>query len=176
MRYVLVCYHVNQSKLQNKQSDVIPSLIMSRVESASGAKYSAHNEQPRKMEKIAPVGTNYTPIGRPDIDSLRKGTRPGGESAPKPVVQPAPKPTLPGVSRPTYGIPPTASSRDIPSGKAPPDAWSDTPQQPPPPPVVASTRPVPSVSHFNYVKSFEYDTWDFRWRQHALLPPLGLLR
>ncbi|KIJ06493.1 hypothetical protein PAXINDRAFT_103342, partial [Paxillus involutus ATCC 200175] len=54
------------------ESDVAPSLIMKRVEAASGAKYSAHNEQSRKFEPIAPVGSSYTPIGRPDIAAMRK--------------------------------------------------------------------------------------------------------
>ncbi|KIP01223.1 hypothetical protein PHLGIDRAFT_97125, partial [Phlebiopsis gigantea 11061_1 CR5-6] len=54
------------------ESDVSPALIMSRVEAASGAKYSAHKEAPRRFEPIAPVGTNYVPVGRPDIDSLRR--------------------------------------------------------------------------------------------------------
>ena len=64
------------------EADVSPTLIMKRVEAASGANYSAHKEKPRKFEPITPVGTDYTPIGRPDIDSMRRG-------APKDVVTPA---------------------------------------------------------------------------------------
>ena len=45
---------------------------MNRVEAASGANYSVHKEQPRKFEPIAPVGTNYTPVGKVDIADLRK--------------------------------------------------------------------------------------------------------
>lgn len=54
---------------------------MKRVEAASGARYSAHKEQARKFEPIAPVGTSYSPIGRPDINELRRG-------APKDVITP----------------------------------------------------------------------------------------
>lgn len=46
---------------------------MKRVEAASGSHYSAHKEQGRKFEPIAPVGTNYKPIGKPDINELRRG-------------------------------------------------------------------------------------------------------
>ena len=52
---------------------------MKRVEDSSGARYTAHKEQPRKFEPIAPVGTNYTPVGKVDISELRK-------SATKPVA------------------------------------------------------------------------------------------
>ena len=61
------------------QSDVSPVLIMKRVRDASGAKYSVHNESARRAEPIAPVGTNYTPVGKVDIGALRKG-------APKDVI------------------------------------------------------------------------------------------
>lgn len=49
---------------------------MKRVEAASGANYSAHKEQPQKFEPIAPVGTNYTPIGSVDLNELRRSARP----------------------------------------------------------------------------------------------------
>lgn len=52
---------------------------MKRVEDSSGARYTAHKEQARKFEPIAPVGTNYTPIGKVNINELRK-------AAPKPVA------------------------------------------------------------------------------------------
>jgi hypothetical protein len=52
---------------------------MKRVQSASGASYSVHKEAPRKFEPIAPVGTNYKPVGQVDIGGLRKG-------APKDVI------------------------------------------------------------------------------------------
>ncbi len=54
---------------------------MNRVEAASGARYTAHKEKARKFEPIAPVGTNYSPIGRPDMNELRRG-------APKDVITP----------------------------------------------------------------------------------------
>ena len=49
---------------------------MKRVEAASGARYTAHKEQARKFEPIAPVGTNYTPVGKVDINELRRSARP----------------------------------------------------------------------------------------------------
>lgn len=54
---------------------------MKRVADSSGARYTAHKEQARKFEPIAPVGTNYAPIGRVNIDELRRGT-------PKDVITP----------------------------------------------------------------------------------------
>ncbi|KAG9313233.1 hypothetical protein JVU11DRAFT_6694 [Chiua virens] len=60
------------SSTRATESDVTSSLIMQRVEAASGARYSAHNEKARKFEPIAPVGTNYTPIGKPDIAAMRR--------------------------------------------------------------------------------------------------------
>jgi phage-related protein len=48
---------------------------MKRVQSASGANYSFHKETARKFEPIAPVGTSYKPVGAPDIDALRKGSK-----------------------------------------------------------------------------------------------------
>ncbi|KIY51882.1 actin depolymerizing protein, partial [Fistulina hepatica ATCC 64428] len=54
------------------EGDVVPALIMKRVDAASGAKYSVQKEAPHKYEPIAPVGTNYKPIGTPDIAALRQ--------------------------------------------------------------------------------------------------------
>ena len=47
---------------------------MKRVEDSSGARYSVQNEKPRKFEPITPVGTNYTPIGKVDINEINKTT------------------------------------------------------------------------------------------------------
>ncbi|KAI5895857.1 actin depolymerizing protein, partial [Schizophyllum commune H4-8] len=58
------------------ESDVAPSLIMQRVEAASGAKYSSHKEAPRKFEPIAPVGSSYKPVGRPDIAAMKAAPPP----------------------------------------------------------------------------------------------------
>ncbi|PPQ71153.1 hypothetical protein CVT24_009834 [Panaeolus cyanescens] len=128
------------------ETDVTPALIMKRVEAASGAKYSSNREEPRKFEPIAPVGTSYTPVGRPDIAALKK-------------APPAAKPTAPSVptgTRPTFGATkPAASAASLygrATGSAPSDAWPDespataAPAPPPPPP--ASTRPpvVPTAS------------------------------
>lgn len=103
------------------QSDVAPALIMKRVEAASGAKYSAHNEKARKFEPIAPVGTNYTPIGKPDIAAMRR-------------VPPAP--------RPVFGAPVPAPMKTAPPRNAPDDDdWGDEPPARAPPPPAASRPP-----------------------------------
>ena len=116
---------------------------MSRVEAASGAKYSSHKEQPRKFEPIAPVGSSYTPVGRPDIAALKQAP---------PIARPAPPPAT---SRPAFSAaksPASAGSlygRTVIGGTAPADAW---PEESPPaaaaPPPPATSRPpvVPSAS------------------------------
>lgn len=58
------------------KGDVSPALILKSVEAASGSRYTAHKEQTRKFEPIAPVGTAYTPIGRVDLNELRKNAAP----------------------------------------------------------------------------------------------------
>lgn len=112
---------------------------MSRVEAASGAKYSAHKEQPRKYEPIAPVGSSYTPVGKVDIGALKK--------APPPSAKPSLPPSS---SRPTYGAPKAAGSlygRTVNSGTAPSDAWPEeklpAPVIAPPPPPPTTIRPTP---------------------------------
>lgn len=112
---------------------------MKRVEGASGARYSSHKEQARKFEPIAPVGTNYTPVGKVDIGALRKAPNPGGSStgtiATKPAIPSAPRPNFGG----TTG---SSSSYNNPTiGKAPAGAWEDEPAPPPPPPPAASRPP-----------------------------------
>ncbi|KAI0027139.1 hypothetical protein K488DRAFT_38376, partial [Vararia minispora EC-137] len=67
------------------ESDVSPAIIMSKVESASGAKYSAHKEPARRFEPIAPVGTAYTPVGKVDIAEIRRSAAPPA-AAPKPAM------------------------------------------------------------------------------------------
>lgn len=57
------------------EADVDSALIMKRVAEAGGAKYSTHQEKPQRMERPAPVGTNYTPVGRPDIASMTSNTK-----------------------------------------------------------------------------------------------------
>ncbi|KZS94673.1 actin depolymerizing protein [Sistotremastrum niveocremeum HHB9708] len=73
------------------EADVSPRLIMKRVEEASGSKYSVHKESARKYEPIAPVGTSYTPIGKPDIGALRK-TGPSSVAAAPPAKKARPIP------------------------------------------------------------------------------------
>ena len=102
---------------------------MKRIEAASGAKYSSHNEPTRRFEPIAPVGTNYTPVGKVDIAALKK------------APPPAAKPALPTSSRPVFGAPAASAGSLYGKAAAPPsNAWPEekamptsTPASPPPP-------------------------------------------
>jgi hypothetical protein len=130
---------------------------MSRVEAASGAKYSAHKEAPRRFEPIAPVGTNYVPVGRPDIESLRRSNAPSASPVSPAASRPPPPPSAPRPSAaaaspaPSFGRAPAIGGGRVP---APEDDW-DAPapvSKPPPPPaatrppVVTASRPTPAVS------------------------------
>ena len=66
----------------SSQADVIPEVVMAKVNSASGSKYSISKETPRRYEPIAPLGTAYSPVGKIDIAELRK-------NSPRDVPQPA---------------------------------------------------------------------------------------
>ena len=122
------------------QADVEPSLILSRVKAASGVNYTAQREAPRKFEPIAPVGTNYVPIGKVDIAAIRQG------AAKPPAAPPATKPVLPTAPRPVPGAPSPAARAPIVS-KAPADAWADESDSfAPPPPPPAASRPTPAAS------------------------------
>jgi drebrin-like protein len=124
---------------------------MSRVESASGARYSAHNETARKFEPIAPVGTNYTPIGKVDIAAIRSAA---GPAPPQPPVPSAPRPSavIPAAQGPivrTTTVGSAAAAARVPTGTwdAPKQAVTATPPPPPAPPtVVATSRSVPAHS------------------------------
>ncbi|KAK0202311.1 hypothetical protein DFS33DRAFT_1339060 [Desarmillaria ectypa] len=132
------------------EEDVTPELIMKRVEAASGARYTAQKEAPRKYEPIAPVRSSYTPVGRVDIAAL-KATK----TTPSPSAATS-RPPLPNTSRPTFGAskPTTASAASLygrtvtaSKGPAPADAWPEenpviTAPPPPPPPPPASRPPV----------------------------------
>jgi drebrin-like protein len=119
---------------------------MSRVESSSGARYSAHNEQPRKLEPIAPVGTNYTPVGKVDINALRKAPTPAAKP-PTPVANTRPAFSAPAFSASSSRPAVSAGSvygRTVIGGPAPQDAWPEetpTPAPAPPSPPPATSRP-----------------------------------
>lgn len=132
---------------------------MSRVEAASGAKYSAHKEAPRRFEPIAPVGTNYVPVGRPDLDSLRRGQQPAStpafSSTPAAAVRAppppsAPRPAMAASPAPGMGRAPIASTGRV---TAPDDAWDAPSVSKPPPPPAASRPPVVSTSRPTPVRS-----------------------
>ena len=111
---------------------------MSRVEAASGAKYSTHNEKARKFEPIAPVGTNYVPVGKVDINELRK------------APPPAAKPVFGGASK-SVGSAASLYGRSGVAGSAPQDAWPEEKPaaasvSPPPPPPAASRPAFSAVS------------------------------
>lgn len=121
---------------------------MSRIESASGARYSVQREAPRKFEPIAPVGTNYTPIGRPDIAAMRKAATPNTHSAPAPppaavVPPPAARNILRNVP---LALSPAPGLGKVPVvGRAPADAWpEEAPVAAPPPPPAANRPPMTS--------------------------------
>jgi hypothetical protein len=128
---------------------------MSKVSAASGSKYSAHNEPARKFEPIAPTGTSYTPVGRPDIAALRKtpAAAPAAQTLPAPTLN---KPSLPAASRPMpkFGAPMQSAGFRGPrvGGSAPTDAWPEeasAPLKPKPeavPPVAVAPKPAPLVS------------------------------
>lgn len=129
------------------QSDVSPSVIMTRVEAASGAKYSSHKETARRFEPITPVGTSYTPVGKVDIAALRKTpSAPNPSAAVKPPAPTAPRPAF-GAPRPAVGTPSAASlyGRSAAAQNAPEDAWPEekpAAATPPPAPPAASRPPV----------------------------------
>ncbi|KAI0091405.1 hypothetical protein BDY19DRAFT_885422 [Irpex rosettiformis] len=136
------------------ESDVSPALIMSRVAASSGARYSAHKEAPRKFEPIAPVGTNYVPIGKPDLDALRRGAAASTHQAQPPPPPPAaarPVPTAPRF-QPSAPASTFRTSPVVNRASAPDDTWGEPPAPakfPPPPaaarpPVVSAARPTPS--------------------------------
>ena len=133
---------------------------MSRVEAASGAKYSTHKEQPRQFEPIAPVGTAYTPVGKVDIAALRK------------APPPAAKPILPSSSsRPAFSAAKPAVSagsvygRTVNPGSAPADAWpEEKPSSPPatvplPPPVVSRPPILSTTSRLAFSAMVCFCTW-----------------
>jgi hypothetical protein len=131
---------------------------MSRVESSSGARYSAHNEQSRKLEPITPVGTNYTPVGKVDMNALRK--------TPTPAAKP-PAPTS--TTHPVFGASsskPAASAgslygRTVVGGSAPQDAWPEdapSPTLPPPPPVASRPPALPTTSRPAFSAMVRYYT------------------
>jgi hypothetical protein len=137
---------------------------MSRVEAASGAKYSAHKEAPRKYEPIAPVGTNYTPVGKININELRKAQSPSVSKPPPPPA--STRPAFSSFNKPAasaasfYGKPMTPKSTS--SGPAPADAWPEEKSSVPPPPPPATRPPTlptaarPAFSSLVRVSHFFY--------------------
>ena len=116
---------------------------MSRVKAASGVNYTAQKEAPRKFEPIAPVGTNYVPVGKVDIAALRQGATkpPAAPAAIKPAIPTAPRP-VPVAPSPAASFARGSIGRNVPA-----DAWageSDSFTPPPPPP--AASRPTPAAS------------------------------
>jgi hypothetical protein len=126
---------------------------MKRVEAASGAKYSVHRETARKAEPIAPVGSSYKPVGRPDIATMRTAA-----PAAPPKSAPAPGTANPPRSAASFLGKPAAAAGRV---QAPADSWDNEPSAPttkatpasvPPPtqnpvpaPPPASSRPVPNA-------------------------------
>ena len=145
------------------QADVSPSVIMSRVEAASGSKYSIHKESARKFEPIGPVGTNYTPVGKVDINALRR------EAAAKPPAPPQPTMSRPPGVGQQWSKPTTFGSQSkytppppVKPTPAPDDDWEPAPapvKSTPAPPLPSAVRPTPpspavSMSFFIRISGF----------------------
>ena len=116
---------------------------MSRVKAASGVNYTAQKEAPRKFEPIAPVGTNYVPVGKVDIAALRQGATkpPTAPAATKPAIPTAPRPV------PVAPSPAARFAGGSVGRNAPADAWADEPDSfAPPPPPPAASRPTPAAT------------------------------
>lgn len=119
---------------------------MSRVEAASGAKYSVQKEAPRQFQPIAPVGTNYQPVGKVDMASLKRNVPPppGPSAVSKPPAFGAPR-SVPMAPSPAPGL----GKAPVVSGRtpAPAGAWEDeAPSAAPPPPPAATRPPVVTMS------------------------------
>lgn len=119
---------------------------MSRVEAASGAKYSAQKEAPRKFEPIAPVGTNYTPVGKVDMNQLRRGQNPKAVTPPASSRPASSSLTEPSVANAASLYRNTAIPKAMSSGSTSADALPTVRTQPaladrPPPIPPASSRP-----------------------------------
>jgi hypothetical protein len=130
---------------------VSPALILKRINDSSGSKYSFHGESPsisRRPEPIAAVGTTHTPVGRPDIEAMRKQGV-GKAPAPAPVgtnYAPVGKVDIAALRKAT-------PSESVPSAprpgqsRAPADAWdAPAPRAAAPPSIPSSTRPSPVVA------------------------------
>ena len=125
------------------ESDVTSDVIMKRVEAASGAKYSVQKEAPRAVDPIAPVGSAYKPIGKVDMNALKRAP----VAPPKAAAAP-PQPGRTTSAASLYGKPPAAAVK---KGPAPDDAWGEEEAAaPPPPPAVSrpafSARPAGSAA------------------------------
>jgi hypothetical protein len=115
---------------------------MKRVEAASGAKYSVHNESARRQfnAPIAPTGTAYTPIGRPDIAAMKAAPPAPSPAAARPVPA-APK------SASSFLPPPKPTGQVASATKtAPQDAWPDEAPKPRAAEVKAPAAPTPPVA------------------------------
>ena len=116
---------------------------MSRVSAASGARYTAQKEAPRAFQPIAPVGTNYQPVGKVDIAALKRNAPPPNPSATKPIVSSTsrPVPTAPAAApAASLGKAFVTGRTAAPTGSWPQEAPSPAAAAPPPPP--AASRPV----------------------------------
>lgn len=122
------------------ESDLALSFIMSRVEAASGAKYS-QMDAAQKSEPIAPVGTNHTPIRKVDIGAPRTDT----VSKSSPALAPKPSALLTSSHLPRITSKPVAPPV-VKSGPAPDDDWDPTP-------VVVKTPLLPMASRLPNISS-----------------------
>lgn len=136
------------------QTDVEPEVILKKLADSGGAKYSVQQKnapaQPR--DKIAPVGSSYTPVGKVDMGAL-KSSKPTQSYTPPPpgasFARPNPAPVAPATEAKTFTpppvkkftppvLPPQATARN--DDDEADETWGD---EPPAPPAPAAT---PSVS------------------------------
>ncbi|PWZ03488.1 hypothetical protein BCV70DRAFT_155405 [Testicularia cyperi] len=129
----LKAYHVSINA--RSEADVDPKLVVRRIAESSGANYSAAGKAANTHSggPISAVGTNYKPVGTPDIKSMQKGA-PKDTIAPvgstysskrdelqqirSGNVQPPQPPTIPRVNAPAFDSTPAPAA----SAPAPPAA------------------------------------------------------
>lgn len=144
------------------QEDVDPDHIRKRLADAGGSKYSVQQKQqpaaaPR--DKIAPVGSAYTPTGKIDMGALKAGkpaASSGGSSTPSTFSKPASTPSAASTPR-VFGAPAPvkqpvvsaapASKPALPQA-APDDdeTWGDEPPTALKPSAAAASAPTPKPS------------------------------
>lgn len=146
---------INLALAATFQTDVEPEVILKKLTDSGGAKYSIQQKnapaQPR--DKIAPVGSSYTPVGKVDMGAL-KSSKPTQSYTPPPpgasFARPTPAPAAAATQAKTFTpppvkkftppvLPPQATARN--DDDEADETWGD---EPPAPPAPATTPSVPA--------------------------------